>query len=247
VALPGARPEQAESIFHGFSVAAVLQMLSLERKSATVTIETDLGVGTVALVEGELIHATLGSLAGDDAALTLLAIPQSRVGARASTGPTLRTISTPLEHLIIEALRREDEGVQIPPSTIGAVRQDEDEQQFVFADVEQFANVISAIDGVRSIAVVDQSSETMLFDTAPTDLLRDALRAECCALAVALGDGLSQLEVQDRETLTSMGDVCVLTVWDTPQDGLTTSVVLSRRGQIQQIRRAIHRQDSLSG
>lgn len=253
---PSGKSASDESVFHGFSLAAVLRMLSLEQKSASLAITCPDGNGSMTLVQGDLVHATYGGLAGESAAMALLSLPHTKVAARPAAGPTLRTISAPLEHLLIEALRLADEGnesqesepagattdPELPqaPATINAADNVVDS-----AALAGFASTMSGIEGVRMLAIVDNTSGSLLFDTAPDNEVRAALHGECTALAVALSSpGANALE-QERETLTLMGDVLVLTIWDAPAAGMTTSVILNRRGQVQLVRRAV--QSGVSG
>jgi len=67
---------------HGLSLADVLQMFHLSRRSVSVEVRGSAGVGLVSLMEGEIVHAEVGDKQGEDAMVVLLA---DEVGAIRST------------------------------------------------------------------------------------------------------------------------------------------------------------------
>jgi hypothetical protein len=103
---------------HGVSLAAVLQMLHLERKSCVVEVSAHGWLGTLTLVNGELVDAATGDATGEDAACRILAWhdPQTAILDAAET--FRHTVQRPITQLIMDAARIVDETGMLNPAML---------------------------------------------------------------------------------------------------------------------------------
>jgi len=101
---------------HGLSLADVLQMFHLSRRSVSVEVRGSAGVGLVSMRMGEIVHAEVGDTEGEDAMVALLS---DEVGAIRSTPlrPGKTSIEGSFQGLILETFRRIDEGAQSTKSS----------------------------------------------------------------------------------------------------------------------------------
>jgi hypothetical protein len=103
---------------HGVSLSAILQMLHLERKTCVVEVSAHGLLGTLTLVNGELVDAAAGDLSGEDAACQILSWvdPQTAILDGAET--FRHTVQRPITQLIMDAVRIVDESVQLNPTNL---------------------------------------------------------------------------------------------------------------------------------
>jgi len=88
----------------------LLQVLSASRRTVRVKVEDGKGnSGELSLLNGRPVDARRGAVAGEDALYDLIAWSEGRFTVRAAEPPAERTITAPLEMLLIEACRRRDE------------------------------------------------------------------------------------------------------------------------------------------
>jgi CheY-like chemotaxis protein len=91
------------------SLAAFLQLVGMEQKSCTLTVEQNGRTGYLHLRDGALVDASSGDLRGEEAAVAIVgwSAPGITIGPHA--GPIERTIHQPLGFIVMEALRQKDE------------------------------------------------------------------------------------------------------------------------------------------
>lgn len=96
-----------------------LQLLEMEQKSCTLTVEATSNVGYLYLDRGTLVDARVGDVGGVTAALEILGWQAPAITILEGCAAREHTIEVPTRFLIMDALRREDErlrGDEEPPS-----------------------------------------------------------------------------------------------------------------------------------
>lgn len=110
--LLGVLDERASGRLTGVSLASLLQILQLERKTCTLQVRAPAGTATLYLDQGELIEAALNGRHGYEAALEIIPFDRPTIelvgGCRAE-----RTIHEPLNQLLLEAMRNRDEAARL--------------------------------------------------------------------------------------------------------------------------------------
>lgn len=93
----------------GLQLTDVIQMNCLGRLTTALTVTRDGEKGTIYLREGEIIHAECGDQKGTEAFFYILSWPEGEFVSNVGVTPPLQTIYQSWEHLLIEAMRRNDE------------------------------------------------------------------------------------------------------------------------------------------
>ncbi|CAA9545790.1 MAG: Adenylate cyclase [uncultured Thermomicrobiales bacterium] len=109
--------DDATGFIVGVPLATVLQMVQMDNRTCRLDIVSPDGVGRLDCHGGQLIDASTGDLRGEEAAYRILGWRASRIAIRSMDGPIGEpTIRVALAHLLIEAVRQEDErGRAAPP------------------------------------------------------------------------------------------------------------------------------------
>lgn len=105
----------ASGHLRGISLATLLQMMSLDRKTCTVEVTADGRQGSLMFRGGELLDAVTAAHAGDQAALEILGWDEGAIEL-APAGPVAHRCVTPLSELLMEAYRLRDERARHPTS-----------------------------------------------------------------------------------------------------------------------------------
>lgn len=87
----------------------VIQMNCLSRLTTALTITRDGERGTIYLNEGEVIHAECGDQKGPEAFYHILSWQEGEFISNIGVTPPVQTIYQNWEHLLVEAMRRNDE------------------------------------------------------------------------------------------------------------------------------------------
>jgi CheY-like chemotaxis protein len=98
------------------SLASFLQLMEMERKTCNLTIRCDDKVGVLVVRKGQLIDARSGELNGEDAAISIIAWPNSSIviSRHGEVGPPV--IQKPLGFIVMEAMRVQDEAARNAPT-----------------------------------------------------------------------------------------------------------------------------------
>jgi len=91
------------------SLASFLQLLEMERKSCTLTINCDDKRGVLLVQKGVLVGAHTGELQGQTAAIAIIAWPCPSIAISRHVAPHPVTIQAPLGFILMEAMRIQDE------------------------------------------------------------------------------------------------------------------------------------------
>ena len=97
----------------GLTLFSVLQMLNLDRNSGELRVVSRDRVGILSLVDGELVDAQHRELTGEVAAYEILSWDDAQVEIRDAVAATARRIRTPLHHILMEAVRLQDEYAEL--------------------------------------------------------------------------------------------------------------------------------------
>ncbi len=93
----------------GLQLTDVIQMNCLSRLTTALTVTKDGEVGTIYLNEGEVVHAECGDQKGTEAFYYILSWQEGEFVSNIGVTPSIQTIYQNWEHLLVEAMRRNDE------------------------------------------------------------------------------------------------------------------------------------------
>ncbi len=106
---------EPQGIVQGLALASVLQLLNWERRSATLTVRAQEGVGYLYVLQGEVIQAACGSQEGLEAAYCILAWTGVHVEF-VDACRVERSIDLPLAELLLNVAMVEDEKAEPAPA-----------------------------------------------------------------------------------------------------------------------------------
>lgn len=92
-----------------FEISSVVQLLCTERRSVGLVVRRRGEEGILYLEEGEIVHALLGPLEGEQAAFQLLTWQDGTFRISDRMRPPAKSIRTGWRHLVLEAARQMDE------------------------------------------------------------------------------------------------------------------------------------------
>jgi len=117
------QPEEGfRGVLRRVGLQDVLQMECLARSSSVLEISTNQARGSVFVQDGQIVHAQVGELTGEEAFNHLMALAGGNFNLKPFTEPPARTISGSWEMLLMEAARKRDEAQESslsPPVTDG--------------------------------------------------------------------------------------------------------------------------------
>ncbi len=102
------------------SLAELIEFFCNQRKTGRLKIDSHRGHGLFFIKNGELVDAKVGSLSGTEAVYFALTMPNAAFDFSSDFEPLRRTIQEPWTQVVLEGLRRLDEGVS--PSEAEAFR-----------------------------------------------------------------------------------------------------------------------------
>jgi CheY-like chemotaxis protein len=111
------QPEEGfRGVLRRVGLQDVLQMECLARSSSVLEISTSQARGSVFVKDGQIVHAQVGELTGEEAFNHLMALAGGNFNLKPFTEPPARTISGSWEFLLMEAARQRDEAQDLPLS-----------------------------------------------------------------------------------------------------------------------------------
>ncbi len=142
----------------GMSLADIIQVKGTNHYSGSLVIEHTGKSGAIFFRDGMVVHAEQGSLSGEEAFYRIMAWAGGTFRSEPKVATTSRTISQPLNFLILESLRRIDEA-----SRIGAARETippggGDGMSEINTRLRTISDVEQAVIVTKEGAVVDDSS-----------------------------------------------------------------------------------------
>lgn len=87
----------------------IVQLNCMEKNEAMFSVEHFKTVGRIYFADGNIVHATYGTLEGEDAVYRILQIKEGSFKVESHVSPPKRTITGPWSNLILEGLRMIDE------------------------------------------------------------------------------------------------------------------------------------------
>jgi CheY-like chemotaxis protein len=117
------QPEEGfRGVLRRVGLQDVLQMECLARSSSVLEISTSDTRGSVFVQDGQIVHAQVGKLAGEEAFNHLMALAGGKFNLKPFSEPPARTISGSWEFLLMEAARVRDETkmIGLDPSAVEA-------------------------------------------------------------------------------------------------------------------------------
>jgi hypothetical protein len=116
------------------SLSELIEFFCNQRKMGLLKVHYPRGSGHFFLSNGSVVDAKIGVLRGIDAVYYALTLPNAEFQFKGAAEPTERTINQPWTQVVLEGLRRLDEGITAPEAfPEGWVSDDEDDQ---LADAE---------------------------------------------------------------------------------------------------------------
>jgi CheY-like chemotaxis protein len=100
------------------SLASMLQLLEMERKTCTLTVTCDDKKGHLVLQSGRLVAARHGSLEGEAAAIAVIAWPSSSITISRQLATLQGAVNEPLGFIVMEAMRVQDEATRQLPGSV---------------------------------------------------------------------------------------------------------------------------------
>lgn len=94
---------------YGLSLADIIQMSCLGRLTTALVVHRDGEEGTIYFNEGEVVHAECGEKQGVEAFFKILSWDEGEFVSNIGVTPPVQTIHHNWEHLLVEAMRRNDE------------------------------------------------------------------------------------------------------------------------------------------
>ncbi len=94
-----------------FSLVDLFQLLASAKRSGRLAVEHPTGLARVYFEDGQVIHAEFGEVVGEEAVYALFADERGHFEFRIGMQSGQTTISRSTENLVLEAMRRLDEGV----------------------------------------------------------------------------------------------------------------------------------------
>ena len=91
----------------------LLQVFSQNRRTGKLEVHTTGGVGAIWLFEGRIMDAVFGHAMGEKAVYRVLALREGRFLFQPEARSPSQRISLPVDHLLMEAVRRVDESVRV--------------------------------------------------------------------------------------------------------------------------------------
>ena len=93
----------------GLQLTDIIQMNCLSRLTTALIITRDGEKGVIYVSEGEIIHAECGDQKGTDAFYTILSWQEGEFVSNIGAAPPVQTIYQSWEHLLVEAMQRNDD------------------------------------------------------------------------------------------------------------------------------------------
>jgi predicted regulator of Ras-like GTPase activity (Roadblock/LC7/MglB family) len=145
------------------SLTNIIQVNCNEMNIATVHLENEGQEGTICFAEGAVVHATVGDLVGEEAVYELLSWPDGTFIVEQGLAAPQRTISSNWNSLLLEGIRRVDEGgqttvtpVELEPAGADALAGED--------DMARLAHALNTIGGVEGSVIISHDGVVFASD-----------------------------------------------------------------------------------
>ncbi len=161
--------QQAHGFLRGISVASILQLLEMERKTVTLNVAHGTSKGSLSFREGCLIDAETGNLRGDSAALEIISWEAATVELAAGGPSPHKTIVSGLHFLMLEAMRLVDEGRSVEdidlghlsPAPVEPIASTHTLSPAQKTTIGKAVNEVGQIDGVSGVALLSKDDQIL--------------------------------------------------------------------------------------
>src|SRR3984893_10779057 len=112
------------------SLSELIEFFCNQRKMGLLSVHYPQGSGSFYLQNGSVVDAKIGVLRGIDAVYYALTLPNAAFEFKAAAEPSERTINQPWTQVVLEGLRRLDEGIEPAEAFVdgpGAAKADQSE------------------------------------------------------------------------------------------------------------------------
>ncbi len=206
--------ESLSGTLHNVSLPSFLQLIEIERKTCSLSIQAQGRSGEMYVNRGELFDACAGELRGEEAALRIIAWLSGRVTVEHGCPIVERTITRPVSYLLMTAMQMRDErgkdtslfefGDEDPPfkrlhDSLLPLRQSLPPSPRVPSFAMQLAPIPALPVGGLVLAVVDAESGMVLTSQATSQTADAAAWAECAAAMVRLEYGMLSVATNQAE------------------------------------------------
>ncbi|EAT15319.1 response regulator [Desulfuromonas acetoxidans] len=101
--------DKAQGFIQGITLPTFAQLMELEKKSCTLRIKQGDKIGQLYFYQGDLVDATCNGQNGDEAAYAIFSWKDVVIEMQPADRQRHRCITTKLSHILLDALRQEDE------------------------------------------------------------------------------------------------------------------------------------------
>lgn len=177
------------------SLAELIEFFCNQRKTGRLKVDYHRGHGVFFIKEGELVDAKVGQLSGADAVYFALTLPNAAFDFSPEVQPTRRTINNAWTQVVLEGLRRLDEGTSPSESdAFGGWAPSESDMALFMDQVERLGEAQAKADAqAKSKAQADAEPAplSMMVDSASSEgggkkKLFIAAAAACVVLAIVV-------------------------------------------------------------
>lgn len=148
-----------------FSLVDLFQLLTASKRTGRLVVDHPSGIARVYFDKGAIVHAEFGELTGENAVYALFLDEQGAFEFRLGLPAPARTVETSTENLILEAIRRLDEGRR--DETDSAAPVDDEVVPSFASDAAEAGNltlqlseiqVLRHVDGKRNVRQLAQAA-----------------------------------------------------------------------------------------
>ncbi len=218
------RPEGG--FLKGLTLPSFLQLLAMERKTCTVKVSTNGDTGILFFRQGVLLDAFVGDHYGLEAAYELLAWDNTEIAIQDGCRISRRAIKIGLEGLLLESMRRRDEGAR---GADGSEAEDFEKGKEEAMNLESYLNDFKDIKGYLASGIMDFTGDLLAshstneaVDLGATgavfnDILRSAHEASqkigleaCKGLVITTPKGIVVMECSGTDATAHLHFIVVL-------------------------------------
>jgi predicted regulator of Ras-like GTPase activity (Roadblock/LC7/MglB family) len=152
-----------EGSLEELSLTNIIQVNCNEMNTATVRLAREDDEGLLCFAEGAIVHAAVGHLVGEEAVYELLSWPDGTFIVEQDQPAPLRTISSNWNSLLLEGIRRIDEGelpaaeaVEVGQADLGAVDESD--------EMTRLARALRQVDGVEGSVIISRDGVVFASD-----------------------------------------------------------------------------------
>ncbi|MFL6212161.1 MAG: DUF4388 domain-containing protein [Pyrinomonadaceae bacterium] len=152
------------------SLSELIEFFCNQRKTGRLKVDYALAPGVFFIKEGELVDAKIGTLNGAEAIYFALTLPSAAFDFSAQVQSSRRTINEPWTRIVLEGLRRIDEGIppseQDPFAGLGSEELDD--------AISEYLNTVEAAEAAKAQPEAPKASASAAVDSSPLAMTVEA-------------------------------------------------------------------------